>query len=249
MNLLGLIKSIHKNDNQEDFKEIAVFDLGFTATQLKILYGYKKVKVCKLEMVHPDILKRFKTAPGRNVAGWFAWKPVAIKQALEMYPYILYLDAGMRVLKPLDDMFKHIIQNDYFVVHAGHNIVDRLTKKPLEDIIKKRSIEEQEMLLDKETLMHCGGIQGLSRNMLDSYILPIYKHAYNLEIFADDGSASKGFGSGRHDQTIFSIYGRLLGMKIQPEGGWMTLIVDGKEVPFHAHWDDKKIIPESSIKY
>ena len=103
--ILQLVGSIHKvNFNQ--LGGIAVFDLGLSDEQKRHLRKIQKLTVCSVEKTHPDIIKPFKKDNGTHwVPGWYAWKPVVIKQALDKWPYILYIDAGAIVLKPLDYLF------------------------------------------------------------------------------------------------------------------------------------------------
>lgn len=244
--LTKLISSIKRNDWQ-DRLEIVVFNLGLRSDQVRYLQRQDKVKVVELENVNPDALKCFDAGNKRKITGWFIWKPIAIKQALDMYPYVLYLDADMLVLKPLENLFKHIEQNGYFLIDAESKILDRVTKPVLDKIIDNMDLLDKQKVL--ASTMSCGGIQGLSRIMLKDYVLPIFEHAKDTALFEDDGSAELGLGQARHDQTIFSIYSRLLDLDIQPAGSWATLKVDGKAQKIHLHWDKKQLNEESSIFY
>lgn len=244
--VINLIGSIHAIDF-DNLVEIAVFDLGMTQVQIKQLKSIQKVTVNNVDMVHPDLLKPFVTnTKGRKVRGWFAWKPVVIKQALDMFPYVVYTDAGTTILGPTDDLFKHIQQNGYFLINTGHNIEERITKPVIESIVSKLSPEDQKILMDKNTMEIDGGFQGLSRALYEDYVLPMYKIASHLDLFADDGSARLGYGAGRHDQILFSIFANTLKLKFDPQG-WMTLNVDGKNVPLYLHWDPKKINKQTTI--
>ena len=247
--LIRLIKSIYQHDAQNT-KQIAVFNLGFTQAQRKELKKFNKVVVYEIEKRHPALLTHFKTSPhGRMVRGWFAWKPIAIKQALDLFPYVLYLDAGLQVLKPLDHIFSYIQQQGYFLVSAGaHNIIDRITKPVLQKIVWSKTQTERQLLNNPKTYMISAGIQGLSRNYYDCYVKHVYDHASDLLLFADDGSAKMGFGAGRHDQTLFSIYAHLAGMQ-QFGQGWNRLAVDGVQIPFHMHWDPKQLNEHSCLLY
>lgn len=250
--LVTLIETIQKNDGQ-DFTEIAVFDLGFKPWQREYLVNLERVKVCDLEMVHPDLLKYFQTSPGgRQVRGWFAWKPVAIKQALDLYPYVLYLDAAMEIYRPLDDLFQHIAQFGYWLVDCGepkeNSLPYRITKPVIAQVVQKLDPIWQAQLLHPDTRMVSAGIQGLSRQVYHSYVLPVYQQAANFELFADDGSAKMGFGGARHDQALFSIYANLNGFKIDREG-WQVLQVGNQVVPFHKHWNRKELNDYSALKY
>src|SRR3990167_2993543 len=98
---LNLLGSIH-HTNFEQLEEIAVFDLGLNANQIAYLNKVQKLKVYSLQPTNPDMLKPFRLHPemGKMVPGWYSWKYVAIKQALDMHPYVLWIDAGSTVLKP-----------------------------------------------------------------------------------------------------------------------------------------------------
>src|ERR1700735_5829514 len=92
--LINLIGSIFKF-NYDKVGEIMVFNLGLSQAELDELNGIDKVKVYEVEKTHPDIIAvHIMPKTGRGVIGEFAWKPVIIKQALDKYEYILYLDAG-----------------------------------------------------------------------------------------------------------------------------------------------------------
>ena len=247
--LMRLLASIFKNDD-EYLGEIAIFDLGFSPKQRALLNNMQKVKVYELEKAHPDILTHFITSPeGRKVRGWFAWKPVAIKQALDVYPYILYLDAGMEVFKPLGNVFEHIRQQGYFLIDAGpYSIESRITKSVLQKLVSCLKQEEQQLVLLPSTRLISAGIQGLTRALYNDYVFPVYQHASDLSLFADDGSARLGFGAGRHDQIIFSIYAYLNNLKIYSEG-WLDLVVNGAKISCHMHWDRKQVNEHTLLIY
>ena len=235
--LMNLIGSIHEVD-YENLGEIAVYDLGMTDKQLDIVKNIKKVTVHKLEMVNPDLCKYFKTcASGRMVKGWFAWKPVVMKQALDIFPYVLYVDAGSIVLKSPKPLFKHIKNEGYFLMHVGegdviHCIADRVTDYVKKNVIMTQGKEVAQKLLHPKTNMIDGGLQGVSRKIYDSYVGPMYEAAKDLDLFADDGSSPKGLGAGRHDQTLFSIYAHSKNMKIYDQG-WAQL-TSGAKIHIHS---------------
>ncbi|HLB94300.1 MAG TPA: hypothetical protein VJJ81_03550 [Candidatus Babeliales bacterium] len=246
--VIRLIDSINKNDH-EFVEKILVFDLGFTKPQELILKQKPHVYLRALNNIHPNILRPFKTDTNRFVRGWFAWKPVAIKQALEECPYILYADSAVEVFKPLDDLFQYIIQEGYFLMDTdSHPIEPRLTKKVRDELIKHFSGDWQLAMLDHDTKFLAACIQGLTRQVLDSYVLPVYKLTSNLELFQDDGTAPMGFGSGRHDQTLFSIFARLNGMRLH-RPGWLNIQLNRKSIPIHVHWDINKINKYSCLKF
>lgn len=238
--LQNLIGSLHKT-NFDHIAQIAVFDIGMTAAQRAELERMHKVAVYNVELVNPYLCTYFRTChSGRAVRGFYAWKPVLLKQSLEMFPYVLYMDAGTTVLKPLDDVFSHIVRNGYLLWDCGKDIAWQTTQY----VVRKFNLNspERRWILDPETVGVCAGVQGLSRKMFDSYVMPMYECARtDFRAFVDDGTTPNGFGTGRHDQALFSIYARLLGLTIfTPDNGDghvfnLTTLEDTK-VPLHVTW-------------
>ena len=248
--LKNLIGSIH-NVDFANLEEIAVFDLGLNNKQIIELKNMQKVNVYQVEKTNPDILKYFVTSPnGRKARGYFAWKPVVIKQALDMFPYVLYLDSGTTVLKPLNNLFEYIKNNEYFLLSCtaspNCNISNRITKTVLEQIISKLTPEMQTKILDEKTIEIDAGLQGLSRQMLNNYVLPMYNHSKNLDLFKDDGTAKFGYGAARHDQSLFSIHAHCLNLNIFPEG-WLNILLNNKLESLHIHWNREDINANTSI--
>lgn len=245
--VMSLIGSIHQVDFDE-LDEIAVFDIGLTEEQRETLGQIQKVKVCEIEKVHPDLCTYFTTThEGRTIRGWFAWKPVIFKQALERYPYFLYVDAGSLFLNSPGNLFKHIKQNGYFLITlAPHPIEERITEPVIEKVLPMFTQEQQKFLRSPDAHMIDAGLQGISRQIEASYVSPMYKLAFDLTVFEDDGSAKHGFGQGRHDQTLFSLFANLLKFTLHPQGHCM-LQVEGKAVPFHMHWDRSLITSQTCI--
>lgn len=199
--ILNMIGGLHKNDFDR-IEEIAVFNLGLTQTNINKLSSIAKVKLYEVEQVHPDILKSFKTRKGgKPVPGWYAWKPVVIKQMLDLYPCVLWIDAGTTINKSLSDLFEHIWYKGYFFMstcgqklkeHATHYVIQRfgLKKSPHHKILEKQGLQP--------------GFAGFTHSVYNSIIMPLYEMAKELRPYADDGTAPGGFGNARHDQTLFS---------------------------------------------
>ena len=59
-------------------------------------------------------------------------------------------------------------------------------------------------MLDQEPLE--SGIIGVSRKAMEYMVMPLYKLSNNLRLFEDDGTSVNGFGSGRHDQMVLSVF-------------------------------------------
>lgn len=245
--LLSLVGSIHKADF-DALDEIAVFDIGLNEKQIAILGKIEKVNVYQIEKTNPDILTYFETnSAGREVRGWFSWKPVVFKQSLDKFPYFLYLDSGTLVLNSPDNLFKHIKENGCFIIEISpHSIQERITRPVVEKVVASFSPDQQEMILSKDTPMIDAGCQGISRDVWENYVKPIYEHSADLTLFADDGSSQMGFGAGRHDQTLFSIYANLEKLRFNNQG-WSKLQIEGEDVPFHMHWDRSEVNAQTVI--
>lgn len=248
----NLVNSINQHD-VEFVEKILIFDLGFTPAQRQLLAKIPHVYLRDVEKVCPEILNLFLTSHGpprpRWVRGWFAWKPVVIKQALDECPYIFYIDAAIEIYKPLDDLFKHIVEHGYFLLSTETSTLNsRMTKSVATELVSKLSLGLQKNLFSGEMISISAGVQGLSRKVYDDYVWPVYNLAKNLDLFMDDGSAPLGFGAGRHDQIIYTIYAYQNNFKIY-HNGWMDLEVNGMTVPLHAHWSRKELIQQSAFKY
>ena len=220
--LLNLIGSLHKV-NFEDITAIAVFDLGFTQKQRTQLNKIAKVSVHDVEIINPDLLTFFKTRGdcdkrtypnGPYVRGYYAWKPVVLKQALGMFPYVLYIDSGITVTGSLKRFFAHIRRRGYCFTSCNHSIKQMATKRVIQKF--KLNSPQRNYILHEQTQGICGGFQGVSRAVYKKYIVPVYNLAHDLKLFKDDGTCPQGFGWGRHDQALFSVYVNLLKLKSSP---------------------------------
>ena len=248
-NLINMIGSLFRV-NFDELEELAIFDIGLKVKHRKLLEKIEKVKVYGVELTHPDLLKPVCVNRwGKMVPGWYAWKPVIMKQSLDMFPYVLYMDAGTTILNPLNDLFKHIIQNGYFLTDCAHDIKWMTPQY----IIKKFNLYDSKnrWILNKKTLGIDAGLQGVSRSVYDSYVLPMYEFAKDINNFIDDGTTPNGFGTGRHDQTLFSIIARLLNMKVHimdnGDGRNIELQVQNKKVSVHITWNSKQVHKKTVI--
>lgn len=235
--LLGLIASIHVH-NYSHLKEIAVFDLGLKADQVDTLKKIKKIKIYHIKEKNPNLLTWF---PDGKL-GCYSWKPVVIKESLERFPYVLWLDAGTTVLKPLDDLFRHIAENGYFICTIGDSIPPNYSVGWSATTFLKEKFQldqpENQWILAQESVM--GGIIGASRLPNAKFLHELYRLTKDIRYFMDDGTTPQGLGTGRHDQTVLSILAYLQQRKIfrqdftQKEP--MLLSVKGQEIPFYITW-------------
>ena len=209
LNLIGSIHKLHFNE----LGEITVYNLGLTDQECETLNHIKKVKVREIEKTHPDIIKSFVTDPdGRTVPGWFAWKPVIIKQSLDLYPHVFYLDAGHVVLRRLDALFEYIKEHGYFICDNGCPLEPVITKF----LLKSFNLEDFSRQWILSSISIDASKLGFSRDSsaYKDFVLPAYEMSKDLRYFEDDGSAKVGFGGARHDQTALTILAALLHLDI-----------------------------------
>jgi len=242
--LINMIGSLHAT-NYERIGQIAVFDLGMTEDQRNTLSKIEKLSIHAVDIVNPDLLKPFNTrAWGKPVPGWYAWKPVIIKQALDMFPCVLYIDAGTTVYRPLDDLFDHIKKHGYFLHNGCSWHVARMTT----DYVKSRFDlynDARKWVLGESVYGLEAGFMGLTARVYEKFVMPMYQLAkHDLRAFVDDGTCVGGFGNSRHDLTLFSLCALLNNMHIyhhfeKPLQDMMLDTFQGQK-PFHIAcnpWD------------
>lgn len=214
--LLNLIGSIHHIDYQ-NLGEIAVFDLGLTPEQVAQLQRIVGVRVLTVVPKNPELLTPFTTRPdGTQARGWYSWKPVIIYQYLQEQDCFLYLDAGMTVMQRPVALFEYLRQKGYFLTSANHSFAGRITV-PVQNWLRQNFTAVQIAQLEQPQIgMLSAGLLGVTKRIQASLIQPVYDlvRTDSLALFADDGSAPAGFGAARHDQTLFSIYAHLNGLRI-----------------------------------
>lgn len=243
--LLNLIGSIHTTCFDR-LGEIAVFDLGLTQEQIQHLNTIAKVSVHNVKLVHPDLLKPCKTHHnGKTVPGWYAWKFVILQQALDLFPYVLWVDAGTTILKPLDTLFNYIQQTGYFLSTIGDEKLNNQLRHPIQwcttTYVKhyfQLDLPERKWILAQEPVL--SNTIGASRKALDYLVKPLRNFVDDLRLFVDDGTTPMGFGTGRHDLTLLSIFAYLQGLTIHHQDHTQQipiyLSVDGKNEEFYITW-------------
>lgn len=244
--LMNLIGSIHKT-NYASLEQIAVFDLGLSSKEIDTLRSIDKVMVYQLQKTHPEQLKYFTLPTGQRWFGWYTWKPVIIKQALDMFGYVVWLDAGTTVLKPLDHLFQYIANSGYFICTIGNEHENSKWRHPIGWSATKFLINTfnlhhigRRWILSQESVM--GGVIGVARNSLfyEKFLLPLYKYTKDFRYFADDGTSAGGYGAGRHDQTIMSILAYLNGWHIFKQDYTQSMPIylrcDNTETSLYITW-------------
>ena len=174
----GWINSIQKFNKNKKL-DLVIFDLGLTDEERGYIFN-RGCKVENIEDFEPRIFKKYVVRPdGRLARGYYAWKPIIFKQALKMFDYFFYIDAGIRVKCPSDDIFNIICEYGYFLVTCGHSIDEMLTRTAKQ---KLNISQNEEHLLQLHGIS--AGIQGLSKKVYFDYVLPIYNLVKNdFDIF------------------------------------------------------------------
>jgi hypothetical protein len=230
--LFNLIGSIFKH-NENDIGEIMIYNLGLSDNNIDKINNIKYTNVYEVEKINPYIIEDLQTDTHRKVKGLFSWKPVIIKHAIDIHENVLYLDSGTTILKCLKNLFEHIEQNGYLFFDCGHSIKWMTT----DNIIKKFNLESNEnsWILNDNTFGIDAGFQGISRKIKESFIDPMYELSKDINNFIDNGSCPNGWGTGRHDQTLYSILARKLNFKIQYhdiEAEKCNLFINNEKIPF-----------------
>jgi len=106
--LLNLVGSVHANANV--FDRIEVYDLGLGRMQRRRLAAARGVELLTV----PSFVPHWRQG--------FTWKTWIWRHAET--ETLLWLDAGVSVLRRVDDPLEQIAQRGYFAVSSGHKVVD-----------------------------------------------------------------------------------------------------------------------------
>lgn len=240
--LINMLKSMRKNSPDT---EVWVYDIGLKHEEIKFLQlGNWCDQISRPEKVNEkmfDYVIAHEAVPSRKVVGLYTWKPAVIKDAAMKARYgasLLWLDAGMTILKPLNPIFEHIDRKGVFFIGIG--TIGWMCTHRVKDAFKipKRVLESQGI---NAAIM---GVK-VGEESLETFIFPMAEYAKNYDLFVDDGTAEGGENAGRHDQTIFSIQARKLDLPFFKTGNDMTLINGTKiSIPYL-----KQEIDEFSVIY
>jgi hypothetical protein len=214
LNLLGSVKK-----NSDVFDSVVVFDLGLSPFQRRLVDAVRGVEVRTVPPFVP------------HWAQCYTWKPW-IWTHLEG-DELVWLDAGVSVLRPLDEPLRQIRERGYFLVSQGH---------PLEWIVPTDYYELYGLAAEigSEPSV-AAGIMGFARasKFYTDVVVPTYQDAIagrNLGFSQGESSLGFGLSSGagdvardcrhfRHDQTLLNL--RLRSALTDPHvndldefGGW-----------------------------
>lgn len=151
----------------------------------------------------------------RHVDNPYAFKVYSIKEVRSRgYDQILWLDASVWVVKPLDPVFDLITKNGFFVEDSGHQIGQWCNDRTLDYYGITR---EEAMEMD----MISSGFVGIDFNRKNG--VEIYQRWYKA---MEDGMFVGSWDDHRHDQTCLSIIIYKLGLQhlISPCGHFFAYI-------------------------
>lgn len=202
LSVLNLIGSIQCNS--PDVKACFVYDLGLARWQIQVLKRVKKVEVRHI----PEFVSHW-----RQCWSWKAWiwvNPPASR--------ILYLDAGIEVLRSVQEISSIIDTSGYFVVSQNtpggqHRVGDIMPRDYFAQFGLPETVQNNDVV--------GAGIIGFAKNS-DFYhkvILPTYelvKQGYNLGWSRPELSRNRGLHYMskppvrdcpvfRHDQTVLNL--------------------------------------------
>lgn len=200
LNLIGSVQNLSPG-----FKEIWVYDLGFTLLQKLQFRGIKGVKVKKV----PHFTKHWKQG--------YSWKPWIWTHTDQKK--LIFLDAGTEALRDLAEICQLIEKDDYFLVSQGETLKSGHT---LKDIIPSDYYE----LLDFDKRFNnrpvvAAGIIGFKTD--SSFYREVIARTYELvlkgyslgwspnELWRNVGTLQmpnppiRDCAYFRHDQTLFNI--------------------------------------------
>lgn len=149
----------------------------------------------------------------------YAFKPYAFLKAIELgYQYILWMDASLFAIKPIEPIFDVIIKEGYFMQEAGHYVATWCNQNALNYF--KLTDEEKEKML-----MFTAGFQGLNINNLKaSTYLTEWKKS------EDAGCFIGSWLDHRHDMTCGSIIASRLNMTYKNGSEWLAYASPEQEV-------------------
>ena len=218
--LLNLVGSVQTNANE--FERIVLYDLGLNPFQRRLAQSLRGAELRPV----PEFVPHWRH--GRTWKLWI-WRHLEADE-------ILWLDAGVSVLRSLADPREQIRKLGYFIVHNGHPI------RPTVPSDYWAAFGVTDALADGPGI--AAGIFGFKRSsdVFDRVIVPAYEDALaGLTLGASPGEIQK-YTQGmertsalilrdcpqfRHEQTIlnlrfFSVFPNAVPNDVYKYGGWLS---------------------------
>jgi hypothetical protein len=174
--LLALLGSL--NLNWPDHPRVRVYDIGLGEETLREL-DHHEIEVVKVPEFCPHWQKHF------------TWKIWCWNDAPASK--ILWLDAGLVVLKPLDEVFHAISNIGYFVVPTYHPLVENASESACKGCGVDTGFRDGKVTL-------AGGFIGFKK---EGKILQILEEALSVALIEEYIAATERMH--RHDQAIISL--------------------------------------------
>lgn len=196
--LKNLIGSLHY---WEPDRKIVVYNLGLNKQSLDELSN-----ICGVTVHWPAGIPSYLPEHTR-VMKVYAWKPFVIKDAVDRYEKIFYMDGGSDVRAPLTRVDSDIEQDGFFYVRdGGVNVADLAHV----GIFQYLNLSKSDF---KEKKVFYGTYQGYIKGGFAYFHIldPMIRCAENANCISPPGS---NLGNHRYDQTALSIFVHLSGVKI-----------------------------------
>jgi hypothetical protein len=215
--VIGLIGSIIKHVHSP--YSISLYNLGLSTRNAAYLKQIPNVTVKEVEQANPHITQPYlkHKCHTSKVIGCYTWKPVVIKQEMELYDQVFWIDAGTNLMADFAPLWEHTKNKGYFF--SGINDIGWQCCKY---VIDKLQLSDE--LISKQAF--CTAYVGLTKAYYESFVLPCYEYAKDINLFFDDGTAGGGRTAGRHDQTILSVQAALIGLPPEPNSRKLLLHTD-----------------------
>jgi hypothetical protein len=217
LNLLGSVQA-----NSDVFDRIEVFDLGLTRFQRGLLDGVRGVDV----RLVPPFVEHWRQ--GRTWKTW-VWTHVEAEA-------LIWLDAGITVLRPLTDPLEQIRERGYFVVSQGLPVGDSIPS----DYARRFNVNDKQAA----KVSIAAGILGFRRDgeFYSRVIVPTYEDALEGLSLGFSAEEAEKLNQGmdriddppiracrifRHEQTLLGIhfYNQVkepVVNDLYKYGGWLT---------------------------
>jgi len=145
----------------------------------------------------------------------YAWKPVAVKQALDEANFVLWLDAGSTVVSGMQPVIQELINVGHLFVQGQDLNVVQWTHKD----VWTRFNANAEQFIGKPSFS--GNTIGFSRDSIlyNQITIPWYNCAMLLECIMPPNSS---FDNHRFDQSVLSVLLYSSGLPIRPRTDFIT---------------------------
>lgn len=155
--LINFIESI--KENYPNHPTIYVYDLGLNLILKREIEKMRNVEIIKI----PHFIKYWRSC--------YTWKTYILNTSIT--DLNIYIDSGCQILKPLDELFEKVNNQDYLLVSQGSEVL-------MEDVTPKEYIEIFDLnndILKKEII--AAGIFGFKK---DSKIMRVTEQLYDYGI-------------------------------------------------------------------